>query len=90
MYVLDSLAHEAHVSTKRCRIALYNDATQHFVHFCEQLNGSDRGSVSLKLVPAAQQNDDTSCGLFVIEFARILASPAADILVAARAVSWQR
>ena len=75
VFVLDSLAHEAHASTKRCRTAMYNDAIQHFVHICEQLNGSDRGSVSLQLVPAAQQNDGSSCGLFVIESACILASP---------------
>ena len=59
---------------------MYNDAAQHFVRFCEQLTGTERDSVELDLVQTAQQDDSTSCGLFVIEFARLLASSAADIM----------
>ena len=79
VFILDSLAPDTRASTKRNRITMYNDAAQHFVQFCEQLDGTERDSINLDLVQTAQQDDGTSCGLFVIEFARLLASPAADI-----------
>lgn len=54
-------------------------ALVHFVALCQSLTGDDGDALTVKAVPVAQHSDVTSCGLFVIEFCRVLCAEGADI-----------
>ena len=77
VFVLDSMA--APATNKRKRATPYSDVCATFLQFCQHLIDAEPHTVQLELLPTARQDDGSSCGLFVIEYARVLAQPSADI-----------
>ena len=74
--VLDSMVVSVR-GTKSVRAATngYDEALRHFVALCTSLCDAP-AAMQLALVPTAQQQDGSSCGLFVIEFGKLLCEDA--------------
>ena len=66
LYTLDSLSYDP-----------TRQHLDHFTAFCQSLIG--QLPVTVEVIDVAQQQDGTSCGLFVIEFCKVLAGANADI-----------
>ena len=55
----------------------YQPALDYFMSLCEALG--DAEPITIEALPVAQQSDGTSCGLFVIEYCKVLCAEGADI-----------
>ena len=68
IYTIDSMA----------RSSSHRRALSPFVSLCVTLSGTD-ARIAIQAVPVAQQTDGCSCGLFVIEYCKVLCTQGADV-----------